>query len=178
MSGSLTMMPCPGCGASMPAAADACPSCGRENEIVKAYMAALDNVARSSGWESLADAQHSMAVVGPLLAAQVKRAAAGLAFAMTAFFLLFEQENPAKARVNVGDIVGVGVVLVVIFYAAWWWLLGGRNTGNPFATVKPIQLWLRRAGGSLLWLGLAALIFEIAFFATTGTRLCFCEAQP
>jgi hypothetical protein len=158
--------------------ADSCPNCGRENDMLKAFNAALDTAARSRGWESMEQAAQSMAVVGPILARQVKQASAGLALSMTALLMLFEQESPGKPPKDLGTIAGVSVVLVVVLYGAWWWLLGGRNTGNPFATVKPLQLWLRRAGGSLLWLGLAALVFEIAFFAATGTRLCFCEAQP
>jgi hypothetical protein len=177
-SGSYTMVPCPGGGVQMVGVADACPSCGRENDMIKAFNSAMDSVARSHGWESAEQAAQSMAVVGPILARQVKRAAAGLAFSMTAFLMLFEQESPGKPPMDLGAIVGVSVVVVVILYAAWWWLLGGRNTGNPFATVRAIQLWLRRAGDAILWLGLAALVFEIAFFAMTGTRLCFCEKQP
>jgi len=148
--------------------ADACPHCGRESDVIKALNSAVDSVARSYGWESGEQAARSMVVVGPILARQVKRAALGLAALGTIIIFAFSTyREPIGFSIFVAD----AAILLAIQYAAWWWLLGGRNTGNPFATVKPVQLWLRRAGSAVMWVGIAALAFEIVFFAATGQRL-------
>lgn len=168
------MMPCPGCGVPMAIAADKCAACGRDNEIVKAYMGLADNVAREQGYSSMDDAARTMAVMGPMLAGQVKRGALGLAAFLTGVLMLFAQQAPTGPSPALTYVLVVAAMLAIL-YVTLWWLLGGRNTHNPFALVKPAQLGLRRLGGGLLWPGLALLVVEVGYFIATDTRLCFCE---
>lgn len=164
------MMPCPGCGAAMAIAADTCASCGRDNEIVRAYMGLADNVAREHGFSSMDDAARTMAVMGPMLAGQVRRAAAGLSLSATALLWLFSRDpNPPM---TLPSFLGSLAVLAGLFFVGFWWLLGGRNTSNPFALVRPVQLWLRRAGGLLLLPAVLLIAVEVAYLLVTGSRLC------
>lgn len=164
------MMPCPGCGVPMAIAADKCAACGRDNEIVKAYTDLADNVAREHGFSSMDDAARTMAVMGPILAGQVKRGAAGLSLAVTGLLWLFSRG--AKPPMTVTSFLGSVAVLAGLFFVGFWWLLGGRSTSNPFALVRPVQLWLRRIGGLLLLPAVLLVGVEVAYFLFTGSRLC------
>jgi hypothetical protein len=167
------MMPCPGCGASMPVAGDACPSCGRRNEIAVAFDSSLEQVARQHGFQSAAEVMTVAAILAEEAVPMVRRAALGLGFLGTAVLLLFAQDVP-KTPYTLGSYVLFSGFLVVVLSVVFWWLLGGRRAGNPFAMVRPIQLWFRRWAALWVLIGVLGVATEIAYYGLTGSRVCFC----